>query len=289
MAKMSGKHIVRHEAVGDADVSLGPLYHMMQKNSDVAGGESVSKYFLSTIPESAQRQIIDAYRTAPGNELSRFGSPESSAQLVANTFGFFIDRPGDLPLPPEWCGEIARKVFIEKEVRFPWPGGTHSWLDVVIETASSLIGVEAKRFEPFRGKPGVCFSDAYWRDVWGANVRGYERMRDALSSGKIKFDHLKADQLVKHAFGLRTQARKLRRKPVLIYLYAQPNAWSDGTVIADEAHVAHCEEAKRFAREVADDEVRFVVSAYRDLLAHWQTDDCAVHKHAQKVLERYRL
>lgn len=45
-------------------------------------------------------------------------------------------------------------------MRFPWAGGRHPWLDAAVETERYLIGVESKRFEPFRDAKSVRLSDA---------------------------------------------------------------------------------------------------------------------------------
>ena len=52
--------------------------------------------FLPGVPGP---QVEAAYREAPGNEIEtgKFDHPESSARLAANAFGFFLDRPEDLP------------------------------------------------------------------------------------------------------------------------------------------------------------------------------------------------
>jgi hypothetical protein len=50
-------------------------------------------------------------------------------------------------------------------MRFPWAGGRHPWLDVAIETPNWLIGVEAKRYEPFRAQANATFSDAFVRGI----------------------------------------------------------------------------------------------------------------------------
>lgn len=253
--------------------------------------EQMKECFLPTIANDVQKQIIGAFVSASlsggGNEMrpGRFDSPVSSAQLAANTFGFFLNRPGDLLLPPEWSEETARKVFLEKELRFPWSGGRHPWLDVVIQTPSSLIAVEAKRYEPFRGAKKAEFSKKYWEECWDDNMKKFECMRDKLSEIPGHFLRLDAAQLVKHAFGLRTQAKKLRLVPVLAYLYAEPaDRHAD-----EEKKIAHRKEIKEFAQAVAGDEVRFVSYTYRDLLSLWQAgSDAAVRAHAQAVLERYR-
>jgi hypothetical protein len=66
----------------------------------------------------------------------------------------FMMRPSDLqPFPGgEAWGWPASWVNLEQVVRFPWAGGYHPCLDALIETRSALIGVESKRYEPFRAK-----------------------------------------------------------------------------------------------------------------------------------------
>ena len=119
--------------------------------------------FLPVVPCS---EIEEIYNSAPGKEIAsgKFDSPESSAALAANTFGFFLNRLGDLPPLPE-CEDVespASSLALEKTVHLPWRGGNHPVLDVLITTPSALIGIESKRFEPFRDKPEAHFSDAYW-------------------------------------------------------------------------------------------------------------------------------
>lgn len=80
----------------------------------------MSEQFLPGIPVQLVRA---AYAAAPGNEIDsgKFASPESSAALVANTFGFFLDRPADLPslgLEQDWAWPPA-SVQLEAIVRFP--------------------------------------------------------------------------------------------------------------------------------------------------------------------------
>src|SRR5918999_3208575 len=118
--------------------------------------------FLPGLPDDLIRAC---YAAAPGNEMEsgKFDSPESSAALAANAFGLFLPRPADLPPPPggETWGWPALSVRLEVEVRFPWRGG-RPWVDVLVETSTALIGIESKRYEPFRRKDDVDFSEAYW-------------------------------------------------------------------------------------------------------------------------------
>lgn len=118
-------------------------------------------------PAFRGREIERIYRAAPGNEIQsgKFDHPESSAALAANAFGYFLGQAEALPrLPgcPE-AGWPAQSLALEATVRFPWSGGRHPVLDCLITTSASLIGVESKRFEPFRTKRPAAFSDAYWR------------------------------------------------------------------------------------------------------------------------------
>lgn len=114
------------------------------------------------------------YGAAPGNEIAKkFLSKQSSACLVANAFGPFFSSPvASLPLSPKRLPQLpglgslgnVLSVELETEVRFPWPGGKHPWLDVLIETDDALIGIESKRYEPFRTKrKGLHLSEAYDR------------------------------------------------------------------------------------------------------------------------------
>ena len=152
--------------------------------------------FLPGVP---CKQIEEIYNAAPGEEIAsgKFDSPESSAALAANTFGFFLNRPGDLP-PLPGCEDVewpASSLYVEKEVRFPWRGGRHPWLDALVIASSTLIGVEAKRFEPYRAKGP--FSEAFWRPVWGNQMRGYEKIRDTIGTTSDRCAGLNGAQLVK--------------------------------------------------------------------------------------------
>ena len=178
--------------------------------------------FLPGVPGPEVEDIFDA---APGDEIAsgKFDSPESSAALAANAFGFFLNRASVLPAMPGCEGESwpARSLTLEAEVRFPWSRGRHPVLDCLVTTASALIGIESKRFEPYRREHASPLSDAYWRSVWGNNMKKYESIRDSLRSEPKLYRHLNAAQLFKHAFALRTavhcrhEHRSLRANPLL--------------------------------------------------------------------------
>lgn len=233
--------------------------------------------FLPGVPVAHVRARLAA---SGGNEIDsgKFANPESSAALAVNAFGWFVERPKDLP-PLPGSGEMGTPECVEVEycARFPWSGGRHPWLDAAVITPTHLIGIESKRFEPFRDTKKVSLSSAYDQDVWGAQMGRFAAMRDALRSGEVQFRHLDAAQLVKHAFGLVTEARRLSRRPVLFYLYAEPNK-RDKHWISAEDHRRHRDEIATFARLVDGDEVTFLSTSYRQWIdAARAVPDAEVH------------
>lgn len=251
--------------------------------------------FLPGVPGADIERLL---RAAPGDEIEsgKFDHPESSAALAANAFGFFLHRVPDLPPLPGCTDEQwpARSLSLETTVRFPWPGGRHPVLDCLVATPSALIGIESKRFEPFRDKKSAAFSDAYWRPVWGGRMKGYEGVRDRLNENPHLYAHLDVAQLVKHAFGLRSQVHRTGAhrglRPILLYVYAEPDVWPrTGRVIDDDAKAEHRVEIARFARHVADDEVTFVSCSWRDMLNFWCRVSCEdIRAHADSVIERFK-
>jgi hypothetical protein len=242
---------------------------------------------LPGVPADLIRAI---YGSAPGNEIAsgKFLSPESSAALVANTFGPFLNEPLTLPCPmPElvrfWP---PRSVALEGLVRFPWAGGRNPCLDVLIHTDNAVIGIESKRYEPFRGKQAPQISATYWRPVWGERMRGYEAVRDGLKTGALRFRHFDAAQLIKHALGLRAEALRQHapREAVLVYLHADPPAWPNGRMISAQERAAHRNEIKLFASYVESDEVAFLAVDYTTMLDHWHTaSHNLVRDHVERV------
>lgn len=247
--------------------------------------------FLPGVP---WEEVEAIFNNAAGGEIAsgKFDNAESSARLCANAFGWFLNRAGELPVLPgcEGLGWPAVGVGLEEEVRFPWAGGHHPVLDAVVRTCDAIIGVESKRFEPFRDNGKVRFSDAYWRDVWGENMRGYEKMRDELVAG-TRFGYLDGAQLVKHAFGLRTAARKSGQRAVLFYVYDEPRDFiNSGRRISEAEHLAHRQEVADFAKVMAGDEVEFLSCSYRGVLEGWEgCGQEAVVAHAKRVAECFGI
>lgn len=246
----------------------------------------MEKRFLPGVPAS---HILDRLAKAGGNEIEsgKLASPESSAALAVNTFGRFVECPHLLPpFPGLDVSFPAQLVDVEYCARFPWSGGRHPWLDAVVETASHLVGVESKRFEPFRDKKTPSLAEAYNRPVWGDHMAPYERMRDALRSGAECFEYLDGAQLVKHAFGLVTDGLRKGKLPVLVYLFAEP-AELNGNPIPATAFAGHRKEISRFAQLVADATVKFHALSYREWFETWPQDG-PVAAHAAALVRRFK-
>lgn len=242
--------------------------------------------FLAGVPGA---YVLRRLAEAGGNEvgLGKFGSDESSAALAVNTFGWFIERPELLPPLPGMAPDTKiMLVDVEYCARFPWRGGRHPWLDAVVATATQLIGVESKRFEPFRDKKSVSFSKAFNCDKWGQEMGPWEAMRDALVNGRERFDFLDATQLVKHAFGLVTQGALKSKDPALVYLFAEPEKRGE-VPIPPATFAKHRAEIARFGAAVADAQVAFHAISYREWLATWPPAPSSVGPHAAAILDRF--
>lgn len=226
--------------------------------------DELASYLLPGVPVE---RVTAALSAAAGKELQsgKFGSPESSSALAVNGFGPFLESPGTLPPFPclynlDWP---ALKVDIERTMRFPWTGGSHPWLDAAVETETHLIGVESKRFEPFRDNKPAKLSPTYSSHRWDEGMEPWCAMRDRLLAEPTAFRHLNAAQLIKHGYGLVTEAKRLGKSPVLLYLYAEPTA---GRAIPAQAFVDHRSEIAEFAAGVIGSTVRFKSCSWRDWL-----------------------
>lgn len=241
-------------------------------------GMAVDLQFLPGVPVE---HVMGRLQAAGGKEIEsgKLISPESSAALAVNTFGWFVNCPELLPALPG-VEHAGRPTYVDVEycARFPWAAGRHPWLDAIVETDTHLIGVESKRFEPYRDRKRVTLSPAYDRPVWGQKMGPFERMRDRLRSGEARFEYLDAAQLVKHAFGLVTDAQRRSRKPALLYLYAEPSHLN-GSPLPASVFQAHRDEVATFTAEVSGAEVEFASASYREWLATWAAyaPDVAAH------------
>ena len=152
-------------------------------------------------------------------------------------------------------------------------------MDAAITTATTLVGVESKRYEPYRPGKASSFSEAYDSRDWGKGMARFTAMRKALVEGRQAYRSLDAVQLVKHAYGLKTQSVKRARGAVLVYLYAEPAEWASGKPVSPDAIARHRAEVADFARAVRGDDVTFVTLRWSDLLSQWSREP-ALFAHA---------
>ena len=245
---------------------------------------------LDLLPGVPESYVRERFERSPGNELAgKFTSPVSSAALAANCFAWFHHRPELLPpLPGVAKGFHAARVEIEYKAAFPWSGGHHPWLDAAILDGERIIGIESKRYEPFRGRKTAPFSDAYDRPVWGNDMGPVVETMNRLKSGDLRFEFLDAAQLVKHAFGLVTEAERTRLAPTLFYLFAEPVAL-DGRAIGDSARQAHRNEIEAFAAAVDGAAVSFMASSYREWIETWDKAGEGVRSHGQALVTKFGI
>lgn len=241
---------------------------------------------LDGVPEALVRVQLLA---GAGREVAsdKFASPRSSAALAANAFGWFLERPALLP-PFPGTGQLdwpAETIALERVMRFPWSRGTHPHLDAGIETPACLIGVESKRYEPFLDRKVAAFRATYDRD-WGEGLALFVTLLRTLRQNPTAFRHLDAAQLVKHAFGLATEAGRLGKQPVLAYLYAEPTGF--GAIrIPTEAISAHRDEVRRFGDAVAGASVRFVAVTWSAWLDQFADNGSGVRDLADQLRVRF--
>ena len=163
-------------------------------------------------------------------------------------------------------------------------------LDAMVTTSTALIGIESKRFEPFRRNSNTSFTDTYLRQVWGDRMSGYQAIRDDIRKGEKPYHFLDAGQLVKHALALRSEVHRRGGKlsPVLHYVYAEPKQWPSGKGIDPKEIRRHRKEILRFGQAVQNDEVSFLACSYRDLLRQWKAQaKKAIADHANAVFLRF--
>jgi hypothetical protein len=221
---------------------------------------------IAFLPGVAAEAVLAALGRLPGSDLD---SPDSSSALVANTFGWFLTRPRLLlPFPGVPMG-LPETVELGVEMQLPMRGTRHPRLDAVVTTATTLVGIASKRYQPFRPKKAAAFSEPFDSRDWGSGMARYDVLRKALTTGQQTFQHLDAVTLVKQAYALRTQSLRRARGAVLVYLHAEPQTWASGKPVDPKAIARHRTEVASFARAVKGDDVTFVALTWAELLTQW--------------------
>ena len=156
---------------------------------------------------------------------------------------------------------------------------------MAVTTATSFVGICARRYEPFRPAKANRFAEPFDSVDWGSGMARFDAIRAALTQGSLAYRHLDAVQLVKQAYGLRNQAHRRARGAVLVYLHAAPAAWANGKPV-DQASIArHAAEVDDFAKRVKGDDVAFSRLRWSDLVAQWASLP-ALAPHAAALQDR---
>jgi hypothetical protein len=110
----------------------------------------------------------------------------------------------------------------------------------------------------------------------------WQAVFEELRTGRLKYAHLDAAQLVKHYLGLKVNFNDRQR--ILLYIFWEP------------ANAADCEEFKRHRDELGDFSARvsgcdtqFLWISYPTLWRQWQStsDDPRIAMHIARLKERY--
>lgn len=233
--------------------------------------------FLPDVPADA---VVNALSRAAGNELAsgKFDSPESSAALAANALGWFLNRSALLPTLPGVPMGQPERIDLSVEMHFPWRGGRHPWATAAVTTATTLVAIDAKRYDPFRPAKATRFTEPFDTRDWGQGMARFDALRTSLADGSLHYRHLDAVQLAKLAYGLRNQAHRQARGAVLVYLYASPGHWAGGKPVDAAALRRHETEIADFARRVQGQDVAFVALRWSALVGQWaNTPPLAAH------------
>ena len=227
-------------------------------------------------------KAVQALARLPGSDLD---SPDSATALVADAFGWFLDRPRDLlPLPGVPMG-LPETLELGAELQLPMRGVRHPRLDVAVTSPTTLVGIAARRYQPFRPPKATAFTEPFDSRDWGPGMARYDSLRKTLAKGH-GYRHLDAVTLVKQAYALRTQGVKRARGAVLVYLHAAPECWSSGKPVDPAAIARHATEILDFARAVKGDDVTFVPLGWAALLAQWAGVP-ALADHAAAIRDRF--
>ncbi|KMK66146.1 hypothetical protein [Puniceibacterium sp. IMCC21224] len=244
--------------------TLGALSHALQQMHPQGAVDDkgyAASYLDNLLPLVSPADFEADLEAGDGNELAtKFRAAHSSSALAVNCFAPFRSRLSDLVLP---LGQDFTRLQFERKCPTGLRGGRAPNLDLVLEGATSVVGVESKLTEML-GRHRAAFSDAYRDQITDfRRTQGYFREMLRLREAPDSYARLDAAQLIKHAFGL---ARCFGDRPVtLLYLY-----WEPANPECDPIFAAHRREIAEFADRVADATPTFAALSYPELWAFWQ-------------------
>ena len=189
-----------------------------------------------------------------GNQavLGSMSSLRSSSALAVNVFEPW--RGHDLSVLSSAFGD-ATYTSLRFEARFPTGlGGTPPHLDVLLSGSSTIpLGIECK-FAEIYTPPSNVFRESYFaRDGLWDGLPSTRKMAERLTNGGLRFEHLGAAQLIKHALGLKA-AFEVNGFSLLYLWFAWPCAETE----------RHLREVEAFT-DAIDGEFGFTSMTYQEL------------------------
>lgn len=151
--------------------------------------------FAGAIDVEVEQMLLEG----AGGELDRIASLRSSSCLVLNVFGPWRQHPSVLA---RVLGVETQHAQVSFEQKMPTGlAGTPPHLDVLLDTPTLTIGIEAKFLEIYGRTPNSLSSSYFRPGVWGG-LDACRRLAERIRDGDAMFQWLGAAQLLKHALGL---------------------------------------------------------------------------------------
>lgn len=215
-----------------------------------------------------------------GNETNdKFRAVHSSSALAVNCFGPFKRNLSDLQV----CDfDGFTSLQFEKKCPTGLPG-TPPHLDVIIERPDQIVAIESKCTEyfsrttpKFKDSYKTSINDACRESVW------FQEMKRLIQPPQVP-SRLKADQLIKHAFGLITCYP--HRPVTLLYLYWEPLNAVEYSLFGE-----HRDEIAAFAERIPGSDLIFESMTYNELWSSWgETVSEWLDKHREDLRDRYAM
>lgn len=227
----------------------------------------------------------EEFEKADGSELeSKMSALRSSSALVVNVFDYWRDK---LPLLAKALGIASDIEKFNFELMSPTgTGGKKANIDVVLETATEIIGIESKFTEWFE-KHENKLKDAYFpknrKSLW--DEKGYSELHKLAVEmiPQTLFLYLDAAQLMKHILGLANHRDKEARGKTLKLIYLYYDCAED-----KEVFETHKNEIATFIEKFKAEGVTFEVMSYQELFGKLQKVIGSGHTHYLQYLgERY--
>ena len=220
-------------------------------------------------------------RQGRGNELEgKFLAAHSSSALAVNCFAPFRQRTEQLRL-----GALSGFNSLRFEAKCPTGlGGTPPHLDVLVDGAERVVGIESKCTEPLSSHTAE-FSPAYRNRLdFALREGGWFAEMLRLHETPAAYRWLDAAQLIKHAFGL---ARTYSGRPSeLLYLFWEPANAGKFSVFQE-----HRREIAEFADRVQGSSPTFSAMSYNELWSEWADAELPawLAEHLARLRARYAV